>query len=406
MNHYVYLIENKVNGKKYIGKHSTDLDFFEDDYYGSGILICQAINKYGKENFSRKLLGQYKTEAEAFDAEEKEIDKVHAYESVDYYNLAKGGKYGYKNTCNYGKYNYLLNCYDLPLILDPKEYINSIESNFNRAEGSVPERIYYYIAYKLFHGIEPEKIKEEILFLVKDYAEIKKYTDSSVDKIIESISNISQNDLSRLCDISTIVIKESEMKTISSLNYNVYCKVLTIALLFYKRFAKSLNDYVRFNEVEIFKYAHVSMLSKDRDQVWDILSKLNLIEFDDYGVAYCLPFADFGNSQVFISFPTISQESFMLYKYYTDGKVYLCQKCGGILKTNKRHDKKYCCQCSKYKPIKYKSITCIDCGKVFEVKAKNNSSCRCNDCYKKYRANRKIETQKIRRNNQIGRKML
>ena len=99
MNHYVYEITNKVNGKKYIGKHSTELPFLKDDYYGSGVLMLKALSKYGRRNFSRKVIGQYETEQEALDAEFKEIEKVNAYDNPQYYNLCQGGNEGRKNKC-------------------------------------------------------------------------------------------------------------------------------------------------------------------------------------------------------------------------------------------------------------------------------------------------------------------
>ena len=55
-------------------------------YTGSGKLICKAIEKYGKELFSTRILAETMVEAEAYGLEEKIIA-----EKKPYYNMCKGG---------------------------------------------------------------------------------------------------------------------------------------------------------------------------------------------------------------------------------------------------------------------------------------------------------------------------
>lgn len=80
----VYKITNQINGKFYIGAHSTkNLD---DGYMGSGKRIKYAIEKYGIENFTKEIIGFYNTKVEMYLAE-KDLVKL----GTDCYNLVEGG---------------------------------------------------------------------------------------------------------------------------------------------------------------------------------------------------------------------------------------------------------------------------------------------------------------------------
>ena len=96
MEHVVYRITNMINGKKYIGKHSTT-DVY-DGYFGSGIAIKQAINKYGIDNFKKEIICYCDNEEEL-----KEMEKYHIKKEGTFskgYNLTLGGEgiLGYKHT--------------------------------------------------------------------------------------------------------------------------------------------------------------------------------------------------------------------------------------------------------------------------------------------------------------------
>ncbi len=54
MDHIIYKTTNLLNGRFYIGMHSTDN--LEDGYLGSGKRIKAEVKKYGKENFKREIL--------------------------------------------------------------------------------------------------------------------------------------------------------------------------------------------------------------------------------------------------------------------------------------------------------------------------------------------------------------
>lgn len=84
---YIYKITNQINGKIYIGKHSTDN--LDDGYMGSGILICKAEKKYGIENFTKEYLAFCDTEEKLNWFEKFYIKKYKAREVG--YNLTDGG---------------------------------------------------------------------------------------------------------------------------------------------------------------------------------------------------------------------------------------------------------------------------------------------------------------------------
>jgi group I intron endonuclease len=87
---YVYLTTNLINGKKYVGDHSTNN--LDDHYIGSGRpYFNNAKKKYGKENFKKEILKFFPSKQSSFDAQEKYI-KEHNTLKPNGYNLSpKGG---------------------------------------------------------------------------------------------------------------------------------------------------------------------------------------------------------------------------------------------------------------------------------------------------------------------------
>jgi group I intron endonuclease len=87
--HIVYVTQNMVNMKMYVGVHScVDLD---DGYLGSGTLLKKAIKKYGEENFTREVLYVFSNKKDAY-KKEAEIVQEFIVESEEFYNLTKGGR--------------------------------------------------------------------------------------------------------------------------------------------------------------------------------------------------------------------------------------------------------------------------------------------------------------------------
>jgi hypothetical protein len=107
---FVYLIVNKVNSRKYIGKKlakfsktsyktvtlkngtkkkkkiksKIDSDWLE--YYGSSIELNKDVESLGKENFTREILFYCKSKAECSYIEAREQFTRRVLETDDYYN--------------------------------------------------------------------------------------------------------------------------------------------------------------------------------------------------------------------------------------------------------------------------------------------------------------------------------
>ena len=78
----IYKTTNLINGKFYIGKSVNE----RKGYLGSGLILRQAIEKYGKGNFKKEIINRCNTKEELKKKEIYWIDKLKPS-----YNIAKGG---------------------------------------------------------------------------------------------------------------------------------------------------------------------------------------------------------------------------------------------------------------------------------------------------------------------------
>lgn len=107
---FVYLIENKANSRKYIGKKlakfsktstktvtlkngtkkkkkiKSKIDSDWQEYYGSSIELNKDVESLGKENFTREILFFCKSKAECSYVEAREQFSRRVLETDEYYN--------------------------------------------------------------------------------------------------------------------------------------------------------------------------------------------------------------------------------------------------------------------------------------------------------------------------------
>lgn len=91
----IYKITNQLNGKIYIGYHSTE--DLNDNYLGSGKILKRAIEKNGLENFTKEILYVFPSKEEALD-KEKELVNEAFVQRDDTYNMKIGGEGGWDHT--------------------------------------------------------------------------------------------------------------------------------------------------------------------------------------------------------------------------------------------------------------------------------------------------------------------
>ena len=84
----IYKTTNLINGMIYIGQHQTEN--LDDDYYGSGVALHEAIKEFGSQNFSKEILFVF-DDFESMDKKERELVTQEFVDRPDTYNMVPGG---------------------------------------------------------------------------------------------------------------------------------------------------------------------------------------------------------------------------------------------------------------------------------------------------------------------------
>lgn len=89
MRYIIYKITNNINGRYYIGRHATKN--VNDEYMGSGKAITNAINKYGKQFFSKEIIAETTSPEDLWELEKQIVNESVIKDPLSY-NMAYGGK--------------------------------------------------------------------------------------------------------------------------------------------------------------------------------------------------------------------------------------------------------------------------------------------------------------------------
>lgn len=149
---YIYITTNNINNKRYIGKKQSTK--FISDYFGSGTLITRAVQKYGTENFTVKVLEQCNSLDELNECEKKWIKFYNAQDSDNFYNIAPGGDGGNLFECltEQQKYEFRKQCSQRCMGKNNPNYGNGSKISGDKNPAKRPE-----VRKKISEAISGEK---------------------------------------------------------------------------------------------------------------------------------------------------------------------------------------------------------------------------------------------------------
>lgn len=222
--------------------------------------------------------------------------------------------------------------------------------------------------------------------------------------MIESFSE--KSDKYKLCECDGVWITKNEIDTIKSIQDNVLER-LAFSLLCIAKFLnvrnEKNNDWVNFDDSEIFKAANISISAFNKGIKLNMLRELRLIEYakriDNLNIHVLFVEKDDDEKVLFINdFRNLGNE----WRLYCGENYIRCTDCGKLIRKTSKN-KKYCTDCIKenpyYENIGTKIIKCVDCGKVVEIDAKDNKTCRCDEC--QHIENKRIKLEYYHRNKKI-----
>ena len=208
-------------------------------------------------------------------------------------------------------------------------------------------------------------------------------------------------------NIECVPITEGELKKIASLNDEKKEKLAFVLLADVKYAAQisAQQRHISYMSIsELFQLSRVPCPYKERAAYTSFLFEdreggaFAVREFRNKDVRWNITYASYDEEDPVALNLTESNYKELAFTYlnWKNGGYKECKICGRLFKT--KANMRYCKKCTpKHEKIENKIIICVDCGKEVEISSKDNKTCRCEECYQKHRSLRKIETQRIRR---------
>ena len=269
----------------------------------------------------------------------------------------------------------------MEIISNEKKYAEYIIEN--KIVDEKPYRTILILAKYYYHFCELQKkeIKQKIKAFIKNnynrYIYNKIQWDDQIDSVVDKVKKY------KLYDIDGIWVTQYELKAISKISgktlQRLAFSLLCLAKLGNQKSSKN-NNWVNIDDKTIFKLARIHCTIPERDYKLHELYKLGLVEFPRNleNLSVRLKFVNNeSENKLFISdFRELGRE----YLKYCGENYIRCERCGLLIKGNKKRNKKFCDGCAGYLKIQTKTVICIDCGKEFEVDSRNSKTTRCVVC--------------------------
>ena len=205
-------------------------------------------------------------------------------------------------------------------------------------------------------------------------------------------------------DVAPVMITESEMAKIASLNdirKEKIAFVLLASAKYYNNVSSDNNDRLYISTSDLFKLSRVAIPSKERAGYLRFAYDDGILnEHTFVGTNLkIVGFIDDNSDTVLELGEDDYKELAYTYLNHKNGGYKRCKSCGRLFKMHKSEPGRlYCKECGQGENVReVKIVRCVDCGIDVAVNKFNTETSRCDECYQAYRKHYKAEKERERR---------